>query len=454
MAEYTGTFESLRDRPLPTWFDDAKFGIFVHWYPSSVPAFAPLNPDPFTLAREQGEFVAFTESPYSEWYVNSMAIEGSSVQRHHAATYGDKPYDEFVAEFFESARSWRPAEWAELFAAAGATYCVMGTKHLDGALLWPSARPNPFKGAAWSSTRDIVGDAIDAVRDAGLRAGVYYCGGLDLTFQGLGFDSFATIFAAVPQTDPYRDYATDHYRELIARYRPDVLWNDVGFPGFGTGAAPLMAEFYGINPDGVVNDRFDPIGVAMGTAHADFVTPEYSLERTVSAKKFEVCRGIGTSFGYNRLESDATYLSSEALIELLVDVVADGGNLLLNVGPKPDGEIPAEQRQRLLDIGAWLDVNGAAIHGSRPHEVSTLETSDGRRVRVTRGADGATYAIVLGAVTPELTIPGLPAGEVTLLGDGVATRIPGTLDSIALTLPPLHEELQFLVKGALVLRVG
>ena len=441
MQEYKGTYESLRERPLPTWFDDAKFGIFVHWYPSSVPAFAPLNPDPFTLAREQGEFIAFSESPYSEWYVNSLAIEGSSVHRHHQETYGDKPYDEFVTEFFVAAQEWHPEDWADLFAAAGATYCVMGTKHLDGALLWPSATPNPFKGEAYTSPRDLVGEAMAAVRVKGMRAGIYYCGGLDITFQGLGFHSWATVFGAIPQSDVYREYADAHYRELIERYRPDVLWNDVGYPGFGAGAAPLMADYYNINPDGVVNDRFDPLGVATGQAHADFITPEYTLERTNAAKKFEVCRGIGTSFGYNRMESEATYLSADALIHLLVDTVADGGNLLLNVGPLPNGDIPEAQRERLEAIGAWLRVNGAAIHGSRPHATSSLATDDGRRVRLTRGSDGATYAIVFGGPAGgPVTIPGLPEGSVALLGAGEVVRrgdtveLPGAATAAAWTL--------------------
>jgi len=407
------------DRAVPEWFDDAKFGIFVHWYASSVPAFAPLNPDPFTLSREQGELVAFSESPYAEWYVNSLAIEGSSVQRHHAATYGDRPYDDFVAEFFDAARAWDPVEWADLFAAAGARYCVMGTKHLDGVLLWPSDISNPFKGAAWTSPRDLVGECLDAVRAAGLRGGIYYCGGLDVTFQGLGFHSWATVFAAIPQSDEYRRYALGHYRELIARYRPDVLWNDVGFPGFGEGAAPLFEEYYAANPDGVVNDRFDPIGVATGQGHADFVTPEYSLERIDATKKFEVCRGIGTSFGYNRLEDESTYLSADALVRLLVDVVADGGNLLLNVGPLPSGEIPAPQRERLLAVGRWLAVNGRAIHGSRPAATSSLTADDGTRLRCTVGADGGTYAMLVDPPSrSDLAIPGLPAGDITVLQRG------------------------------------
>ena len=84
-----------------------------------------------------------------------------------------------------------------------------------------------------------------------MRFGVYYSGGIDWTFQGLGIKSWATLFSAIPQDDRYLGYANAHWRELIARYQPDVLWNDIGYPRFGEGAAPLMADFYNQNPDGV-----------------------------------------------------------------------------------------------------------------------------------------------------------------------------------------------------------
>ena len=417
MGNYTGDFESLRQHAVPRWYDDAKFGIFVHWFASSIPAFAPVTDDPFTLAREQGERVAFTESPYAEWYLNSLQAEGSSVQHHHAATYGDKPYDDFVGDFFTAAAGWQPAVWADLFAASGAKYCVMGTKHHDGALLWPSAIPNPHKGPTWTSTRDIVGDCADAVRAAGLRFGVYYSGGLDWTFEGLGIDGWAALFKAIPQDDIYHAYADAHYRELIDRYEPDVLWNDIGYPRFGEGAADLHAHFYNGNPDGVINDRFDFVGVARGTSHADFSTPEYTTAPAIGSKKFEVCRGMGTSFGYNELEDESTYLDAPALIRMLVNIVADGGNLLLNVGPMASGEIPFAQQQRLMAIGRWLHVNGSAIYGTRPLESSKLSTSNGADVRLTVGADGAKYAIVLGRPdSRNLVISGLPPGEVSLLG--------------------------------------
>lgn len=423
---------SLLGRSLPRWFDDAKFGIFVHWYTSTIPAFAPITDDPFTLAREKGEREAFLESPYSEWYWNSLRFPESSVSKFHRDAFGDSPYDAFVPQFFEAARGWQPEQWAALFAASGAKYCVMGTKHHDGVLLWPSATPNPHKGESWTSSRDIVGECADAVRAEGMRFGVYYSGGLDWTFVGSGIDGWASLFQHIPQTDEYHAYVDAHYRELIDRYRPDVLWNDIGYPRFGEGCASLFADFYATNPDGVVNDRFDFLGVMGGTTHADFTTPEYSTTPAVGSKKFEVCRGIGTSFGYNQLEDVSTYASSADLIELLVNVVADGGNLLLNVGPMATGEIPWIQQERLLAIGQWLRVNGESIFGSQPHHVGRLITADGCPVRLTRGESGTTYAIILGRPrTRELTIVGLPSGRVSVLGysgelvrDGDTVQLP------------------------------
>src|SRR5207302_9707915 len=108
------------DRPLPQWFDDAKFGIFVHWTAAAVPAFAPVGDSPFDIAADGGWAKAMTNSPYVEWYQNSLSIEGSPVQRHHAATYGDLPYDAFVEEFLGGIGGWDPDAWADLFAAAGA----------------------------------------------------------------------------------------------------------------------------------------------------------------------------------------------------------------------------------------------------------------------------------------------------------------------------------------------
>ncbi len=425
MGTFLGNFASLNTHELPQWFDGAKFGIFVHWYSSTVPAYAPITDDPFTLAREKGEREAFAESPYSEWYWNSLNIEGSSVSKHHLAKYGDKPYEDFVPEWLELTKGWQPERWAELFSASGAMYCVMGTKHHDGVLLWPSATPNPYKGSAWSSSRDIVGECADAVRSEGMRFGLYYSGGIDWAFQGLGIDSWRKLYEAIPQDDEYHAYVDAHYRELISRYKPDVLWNDIGYPGFGEGAAELMAHFYNTNPEGVVNDRFDFLGVMAGKSHADFTTPEYTTKPPLGTKKFEVCRGIGTSFGYNESEDESSYASSAELIHLLVNIVAEGGNFLLNVGPMATGEIPWAQQERLLAMGQWLSVNGEAIYSSSVCRSNSLLTSEGIPVRLTAGVDGAIYAIVLGRPSSKVVhIDGLPTGDTTLLGyDGRLNRI-------------------------------
>ena len=435
MGKFEGTLESLQQRELPQWFDNAKFGIFIHWYPASVPAYAPLAEDLFTQTQKYGEETAFRESPYSEWYANSLAIEGSSVQKHHKEKYGNKPYDEFVTEFFEESQKWNPQEWQDLFVASGAKYCVMGTKHLDGAMMWPTEIHNPFKGEVYTSPRDIVGEACDAAKNAGMRVGLYYCAGTDITFQGLGYNGWMAMFLTTPQTDEYKKYANDQIWELIHRYSPDVLWNDVGWPGGSSAAMELMADYFNHNPEGVVNDRFDMIGVATGATHADFITPEYSSGLTLQNKKFEVCRGIGHSFGYNQMELDEHHASSLELIELLVNSVADGGNLLLNIGPKSDGTVPDVQRQRILDIGKWLSVNGEAIFDTQPHTVSTLQSTDGHVVRLTATTDGTTYAMILGDInSPTLSISGLPTGNVTPLAEGIAATREG--DNVTLSQLP------------------
>ena len=417
MTKYEPTFASLSQHEVPEWFQDAKFGIFSHWTVGSVPAFAPLGKDPFTLAREEGEEMAFSHTPYAEWYQNSINIPGSPAALYHEKVWGNCDYSTFVNIFLEAAKGWDSKRWEQLLAASGAKYCVMVTKHHDGVLMWPSETPNPTHGEKWSSQRDLVQECADAARNAGLRFGVYYSGGIDWTFQGLGIKSWATLYGAIPQDDTYHAYAEAHWHELIRKYNPDVLWNDIGYPRFGEGAAQLMADFYNSNPEGVVNDRFDFIGVMQGTSHADFGTPEYTTKAAGPKKMYEVTRGIGTSFGYTQDEDDSTYLSIPALITMFVNIVADGGNLLLNYGAMPGGEIPWAQQLCLLAMGQWLSVNGDAIYGSRPHKVSTLSTDEGLVVRLTKGADGATYAMVIGRPsTAKITIDGLPEGDVKLLG--------------------------------------
>jgi len=421
-------------RALPSWFDDAKLGIFVHWTAASVPAFAPVTDSPFDLAAEGGWAEAMRCSPYVEWYQNSIAIEGSPAAQHHAAVHGNRPYDDFVAQFLAGHAGWRADPWADLFERAGARYVVLVTKHHDGVLMWPSATPNPHK-AGWGSGRDLVGELAAAVRARDLRFGTYYSGGLDWTFGGIPMTDFSSMFTAIPQTPEYLAYADAHWHELVDRYRPDLLWNDIGYPAAADLPA-LFDDYYAAVPDGVVNNRFDWIGQTAGTVHCDFITPEYSTKGSAE-RKWESTRGIGTSFGYNREEGDDSYLSPDALVRMFVEIVAHGGNLLLNVGPNADGSIPWAQAQRLLALGWWLRTNGGAIYGTRPWTRIEGVTADALEVRFTT-RDGVVYALVLGtpdSARVELDVTPAPDAEVRLLGHDRTLPWRATAVGCEVTLP-------------------
>jgi alpha-L-fucosidase len=397
LTEPTNPTNPFAEREVPQWFRDAKLGIFIHWTPASVPAFAPLTDDPFTLADQHGWAYAMAHSPYCEWYQNSLAIPGSPVAEYHQRTYGDRPYAAFIDDFTAEHAKWQPNDWASTFAATKARYVVLVTKHHDGYTLWPSDQANPAFGERWSATRDLVGELGRAVRHEGMKWGTYYSGGLDWTFGGLPIDSFEAMLDAIPDSPEYAEYCENHWHELIDREQPDIIWNDIHHARAGD-VHRLFAYYYDRVPDGVVNDRFDIRGVRKSHTHADFVTPEYRLDNLPTDRMWEICRGIGRSFGYNHLETDADYLSADDLVWMFIDIVARGGNLLLNVGPKADGTIPVEQLALLLALGEFNAQHEAAIFGSRPavplDQVGNAHTAEGFPIRFTIPQDGATHAFV------------------------------------------------------------
>jgi alpha-L-fucosidase len=426
---FAPTAESLAGHALPAWFDDAKFGIMIHWGIFTIPAWAEtvINPGEWLCCGkllEPPDFGRpfFTHIPYVEWYPNTIRIPGSPAQLHHAATYGAGfPYEAFRPEFEAAAAAWSADAWADLFRDAGARYVVLVTKHHDGFALWPTGVAHP-KRPGWHMARDVVGELTAAVRRRCMRMGLYYSGGFDWSVQPGPVRTALDALTVSPQSAEYAAYADGQFRELIARYRPAVLWNDIGYPA-AANALQLFADYYGAVPDGVINDRFSLLA---GTTHHDYVTPEFTVLSDISTKKFETVRGMGRGFGFNRNESDADLESADALVRLLVDVVSKNGNLLLNVGPMADGTVPAAQAERLQAIGAWLDVHGEAIFGTRPWTRADGVTGDGTPVRFTASRDGArVYAAVLGA---------LPAGGVTLVGVGDApggVRLLGSPEALA-----------------------
>jgi alpha-L-fucosidase len=455
---------------LPTWFDDAKLGVFVHWGPYSVPGWAEPALDIQQIFATRGPRHYFRHNPYAEWYVNTMRIPGSPAWRHHRETWGaDFPYARFSERFESAAARSDPRDWADLFAKAGARYVVLTTKHMDGFTLWPSAHANPRR-PGWGARRDLVGAVAEAARARGLRLGLYYCGGFDVTFEERVIRTLGDCVLAVPQSDDYARYCEAQLRELVERYRPDVLWNDIGFPVKADLGAFLDAYHRAV-PDGVANDRWTRFRLpeagtfrhriaAAALQHGDAVwpllprrlrrfglplssvgdyrTPEYTSPDDATSHKWEAARGLGPSFGYNAREGEAETLSLAALVHLLVDAVSKNGNLLIGVGPMADGTIPPLQRARLLGLGRWLDVHGEALFGTRPWRRAAAETPDGRALRFTRGANAVFATVLAPARGGGIVLPLQPKPGTRIRQLGVEAPLPWRPceAGVAVTLPP------------------
>ncbi|MAE96775.1 MAG: alpha-L-fucosidase [Deltaproteobacteria bacterium] len=420
---YAPTLESLRSHPVPEWYHDAKLGIFIHWSVSSVPAFAPREAGIEAIFAGESEQ---TDSPYSEWYWNSLKLEGSAVQRHHQERYGDQPYEAFADTYRKGLDQWQPAAWARAFKEAGARYVVLVTKHHDGFCLWPSAVPHPnprYEG--WNTGRDVVGELAAAVRGEGLRFGVYYSGGLDWTFDDRPVRGLVDVLAGMPG-GAYPAYAAAQVRELIERYEPDVLWNDISWPQPNAQLYELVAHYYNAVPEGVINDRWlarswliplirlGPVnwlveallkrqlakagGMIAPPAPPvyDYRTPEYASFPEIQEKKWECVRGMDKSFGYNHTSLPEDFITREDLLHSFADIVSKNGNLLLNVGPRGvDAQIPEPQLERLHWLGEYLAANGEAIYGSRPWDRAEGTSEAGAPLRYTQ-RDGQVREIPLG----------------------------------------------------------
>ncbi|GAA0938138.1 alpha-L-fucosidase [Actinocorallia libanotica] len=431
---FTATKKSLNRHGLPSWFADAKFGVMLHWGLYSVPAFAPKGE---TFAERMAEDYdrAMTRNPYAEDYANAMKDPASPTAAHHRRHYGTAPYADFTRDFEAGLKKWDPKAWAAAFHEAGASYVVITAKYADGYALWPTSVRNPH-APGFHSRRDLVGELAKAVRAKGMKFGVYYSGGVDWTFHPGVMQTFGD-YAYQPYGEDYRAYAVAQVRELIKRYKPDILWNDIYWPTGRKRLFSLLADYYNTVPEGVVNDRWesvtlgrqllgwgpvrgafdaflkralsdpattDGLSTRKDVPHSDFRTPEYQSHTTIQEKFWQQDRGIGGSFGLNRAETDADYASSTQLLGELVNAAANNGSLMLGIGPDGGaGTIVPEQANRLKEIGAWMKANREALDGTRPWKRSSALTEDGARVLFTRRGD-VLYATVLGR----------PAGPVVL----------------------------------------
>lgn len=422
---YQPTKESLNTHPVPEWFEDAKFGVFIHWGLYSIPGFAPLGSFAETLKTDYDR--SMLVYPYAEGYWNAIKDPNTPSAQYHKAKYGNMPYQGFRQMFLDGLNEWEPSAWAKTFSDAGAKYVVIVSKHHDGFCLWPTKVNNPHE-PNWFSERDLIGELAESVRREGMRFGIYYSGGIDWTFRQRISRTLVDYSFSTPGGD-YPAYADAQVRELIERYRPDILWNDICWPTDQDTLFRLFAYYYDVVPDGVVNDRWKhtspgskfmglkPVRTIMdfmikqmikkhpdihsalvqpAIPHSDFATPEYTRYKDIKTNKWEMTRGIGSSFGYNRNERHEDYTSFETLFLDFIDAVSKNGNLLLNVGPRgEDARIPAEQVSRLSKFGDWLRQNGAAVYGTRPWVQAEAFTEKGEAIRFTK-KDNNLYLMILG----------------------------------------------------------
>ncbi|BDZ64054.1 alpha-L-fucosidase [Agromyces mangrovi Wang et al. 2018] len=416
------------ERPLPEWFARAKFGIFIHWGAYSVPAWA----EPIGALGEIPDDTWFAHNPYAEWYLNTIRIEGSPAQQHHREAYSDAPYDDFLDQW--GAERFDPADWAKLFARAGAEYVVPTTKHHDGITLWDAPGTGDRNTVRRGPRRDLVGDIAEAVRAEGIRFGVYYSGGLDWSVSDFPPHTSSTeVHSLRPNDAAYHYYAAAHVRDLVDRYRPDVLWNDIEWPDAGKHRAPgglheLFAEYFAANPEGVVNDRW-------GDTFSDYATTEYSAFGENETKDvWENNRGLGYSFGFNQVESTDEILDTMRLAKHWVTVVAKGGRLLVNVGPTADGRIPDLQRATLEGFGDWKRplVEAAAAVSERSEQPES-DASGWRREWRT-----PTELITFVDAPGEFRVDGagLDLGRVRVLSGEASTEVDG--DDLVVRVAAVH----------------
>ena len=403
---------------VPEWFRDAKLGFFVHWGLYSVPAWAVQHGEGVNIPTEN----AYAWHQYAEWYGNTVRIAGSPTWDRHQRLYGPGTSYEDLADRWDTSAFDADAFVGELV-DAGARYIVPTTKHHEGFCLW-GTQTTGFNAVARGPRRDLISEFHDATRRAGAKFGVYYSGALDWHVSDFPpIESDTDLFRYRRNDEHFARYSAAQLDELVQRFSPDLLWNDIEWPDGGKAGddfavAALLRRYFDAVPDGVVNDRW-------GVPYHGFLTREYTDIPEIIPEPWESTRGLGYSFGFNQDEDSRHSLSGASLIRLLVDVVAKNGNLLINVGPAADGSIPDLQRTAMRELGAWLRTNGDAIYGTRPW--IRMGEQGGAPRRYTRSADGV-HLHLLDPAVGEVELPAEFAGADLRWSDGTVAEtviVPG-----------------------------
>jgi alpha-L-fucosidase len=336
---YQPTWESLDQRPVPQWFRDAKFGIFIHWGVYSVPGWS-------------------SKGQYAEWYQQGLNNKDTPRINYHRNKFGDLTYYQLAGQF--KAELYNPDEWAHIIEASGARYVVLTSKHHDGWANWPSAQTAQAWNMPWNAGvagphRDLLGDLFTAIRKTSVHPGMYY--------------SLYEWFNPIWKTDRQKyvsTYMWPQMKDLINTYKPEVFWTDGEWDGTDTlwKSTQFLAWLYNESPvkDKVVT--YDRWGSGIRFHHGGVYTPEYQPNADFEDHYWEESRGMGFSYGYNREEDSWDYNSATSLVLQLIDKVSRGGNFLLDIGPDEHGKIPPIMEERLLQIGDWMKINSEAIYGT------------------------------------------------------------------------------------------
>jgi len=423
---YKLSWNSLKTHVTPTWFQDAKFGIYTHWGIYSVPACGPNG----------------------TWYPYNMYREGTPQYEHHVKIYGHLSkfgYKDFIPMF--KAEKFDPDEWAELFKKAGAQFAGPVGEHHDGFSMWDS-QVNEWNVAKMGPKRDVVGELERAIRKQDMRFMVALHHAANWWFfphWKKDYDSSDSRYVGLYgpphnlewtknmpevkdrknewqlQDKPSKEFLDKwlaKIREVIDKYQPDMLWFDFGlnfvqehYKRESLAYYYNQAEEWG--KDVVVTYKWHDLASGCGVVDLELGSFD-QLTYHVWITDTTVDDGGGWSYLH-----DAKYKTATSLVHYLVDNVSKNGLMLLNVGPKPNGEIPEEAKEVLLEMGRWLEVNGEAIYGTTPWMVygegPTRMTKSGmfsEKEEVQYAAedirftvkDGTLYAICLGWPGDETTI--------------------------------------------------
>jgi alpha-L-fucosidase len=419
-TQFEPTWESLKQYSIPQWFIEAKLGIFIHWGIYSVPAFD------------------------NEWYSRNMYLQGHPAFEHHQQKWGNQfqfGYKDFIPMF--TGEKFDPDAWAELFKKAGARYVVPVAEHHDGFAMYDTAL-SEWNAVKMGPKRDVIGELSAAVRKQNMVFGVsshraehwwFFNGGraFDSDVQDPRYNDFYGPAVSVEASNvivseawhsrdwtprPTTKFLDDWLArccELVDKYQPQFIYFDwwIEQLAFEPYLQKFAAYFYNCgsewNKGVVLTHKFDsfPEGTAV-----------YDLERGKSTDIRKNRWQADTSVSYKSwcfLEADE-FKAPGKIVHDLVDAVSKNGNLLLNVGPKPDGTIPDEAVHCLTELGTWLTINGEAIfdaqhwhtygEGDTPLGIGHLQERDDQPFTAAdirfMANDHALYAICLGL--PEDTI--------------------------------------------------